>query len=124
MPDLPWCRSVACHFVGSGHSRRVRERVGLKGTTNGVTHAIDNEGIGCHEKIPIRSFRPSMLFRNIFESRRLKRRAMIGYVSKAIRFIAVGFSNWEKRRDLGKAVVLWKDLFWSVTRPLGDLWPR
>jgi len=115
---------VVCDLVGSGHSRRGRARFGPKGTTNGVTHAIHNEGIGCHEMIHIRSCRSSMLFGNMFESRRLDRRAMIGYDRKATRSIAVGFSTSERKRDLGKAVVLWNGLFWSISRPLGDLWPR
>jgi len=84
----------------------------------------NNEGIDYHELIPIKSCRPSMLFRNIFESRRFDRRAMTGYNRKLTRSIVVGFSILEKKRDLGKAVLLWNGLFWSVTRPLGDLWPR
>jgi len=97
--DLPRWRSVPCNRVGSGHSRRGRERVGPKGKTKGVTHASHIEGIGCHEMIRIRSCRSSILFGNIFESRRLDRRAMIGYDRKAARSIAVGFSISEKERS-------------------------
>jgi len=49
---------------------------------------------------------------------------MIGYDRKATRSIAGDFPPLEKQGDLGKAVVLWNGLFWSVTRPLGDLWLR
>jgi len=52
------------------------------------------------------------------------RRAMIGYSRKATRSIFVGLSISERGGDMGKAVVLWNGLFWSVTGPLGDLWPR
>jgi len=49
---------------------------------------------------------------------------MIGYSRKATRSIFVGLSISERGGDMGKAVVLWNGLFWSVTGPLGDLWPR